>query len=283
MPTLPSIFVNPMTTLNDIIVALAGGVASRLNLGANTFPARASTGDVAAKSVTDAALSVLDDATVAAMVDTLGGASSTGTGGLVRATSPTLVTPVLGTPTSGVLSNCTGMDWQLLETATANSDAVVDFTLTGWTNSDYEAYCVVYDHVAPETDDVAFWLRTSTDGGSTFAASAGNYDYASWAVNASGGTGAIASTSAAQIVIHNGVGSSSNESVSGLVYLFRPSAASYGHVWMECNGTSAVPLLSTLAGGGRRLAAADIDAVRFLMASGDIAVGGFRLYGLRNA
>lgn len=38
--------------------------------------------------VTAAAKTVLDDATVAAMVDTLGGATSTGTGGLVRATSP---------------------------------------------------------------------------------------------------------------------------------------------------------------------------------------------------
>ena len=58
---------------------------------------------------TAAARTVLDDATVAAMVDTLGGASSTGSGGLVRATSPTLVTPLLGTPTSGVLTNCTGL------------------------------------------------------------------------------------------------------------------------------------------------------------------------------
>ena len=33
----------------------------------------------------------------------------TGTGNLVFSTSPTLVTPVLGTPTSGVLTNCTGL------------------------------------------------------------------------------------------------------------------------------------------------------------------------------
>ena len=32
----------------------------------------------------------------------------TGSGALVFATSPTLVTPLLGTPTSGVLTNCTG-------------------------------------------------------------------------------------------------------------------------------------------------------------------------------
>jgi hypothetical protein len=33
--------------------------------------------------------------------------TTTGTGNLVRATSPTLVTPVLGTPSSGTLTNCT--------------------------------------------------------------------------------------------------------------------------------------------------------------------------------
>ena len=35
--------------------------------------------------------------------------TTTGTGSGVRATSPTLVTPLLGTPTSGVLTNCTGL------------------------------------------------------------------------------------------------------------------------------------------------------------------------------
>lgn len=35
--------------------------------------------------------------------------SSTGTGSVVLSTSPTLVTPVLGTPTSGTLTNCTGL------------------------------------------------------------------------------------------------------------------------------------------------------------------------------
>jgi hypothetical protein len=35
--------------------------------------------------------------------------TATGTGAPVRATSPTLVTPLLGTPTSGVLTNCTGL------------------------------------------------------------------------------------------------------------------------------------------------------------------------------
>lgn len=56
------------------------------------------TGSAAAAlmTVTTAARTVLDDTTVSAMVDTLGGAAATGTGGLVRSVSPALT----GTPTA---------------------------------------------------------------------------------------------------------------------------------------------------------------------------------------
>ena len=38
-----------------------------------------------------------------------GASTSTGTGSVVLSTSPTLITPILGTPTSGTLTNCTGL------------------------------------------------------------------------------------------------------------------------------------------------------------------------------
>jgi len=47
--------------------------------------------------------------------------TSTGSGANVLGTSPTLVTPVLGTPTSGALDNCTG---QNLTKAWVNYDGV---------------------------------------------------------------------------------------------------------------------------------------------------------------
>lgn len=58
------------------------------------------------------AASNLSDLTSAstALTNLAGGAAATGSGGLARATSPTLVTPVLGTPAAGsVLTNCTGL------------------------------------------------------------------------------------------------------------------------------------------------------------------------------
>jgi hypothetical protein len=53
-----------------------------------------------------------------------GGTTSTGSGALVLATSPTLVTPALGTPASGTLTNCTFPTLNQNTTGTAGGIAV---------------------------------------------------------------------------------------------------------------------------------------------------------------
>jgi hypothetical protein len=50
-----------------------------------------------------------------------GSTTSTGSGAVVLATSPTLVTPALGTPASGVLTNCTGTASGLAAGSIANT------------------------------------------------------------------------------------------------------------------------------------------------------------------
>ena len=64
--------------------------------------------------------------------------NETGSGSLVFATSPTLVTPLLGTPTSGVLTNCTGTaagltagNATLAETVTTNANLTGVITSVG--------------------------------------------------------------------------------------------------------------------------------------------------------
>jgi len=69
--------------------------------------------------LTNFAATVLDDTTASAAVDTLGGAASSGSGGLVRITNAALTTPNIGTPSAGTLTNCTG-----LPTAGLVNDAV---------------------------------------------------------------------------------------------------------------------------------------------------------------
>jgi hypothetical protein len=72
-------------------------LAKMANLAQDQFIGRttASTGVPQTATITAAARTVLDDTTVAAMVDTLGGASSSGTGGLARVTGATHTTATL--------------------------------------------------------------------------------------------------------------------------------------------------------------------------------------------
>ncbi len=75
-----------LTAVSSATITPAVGSITGLGTGVATFLATPSSANLAA-ALTD----------------------ETGTGANVFATSPTLVTPVLGTPTSGVLTNCTGL------------------------------------------------------------------------------------------------------------------------------------------------------------------------------
>lgn len=90
----------PMASLGTTTTVLHGNAA-----GAPTFGAVAITTDVSGLGTGVATfLATPSSANLLAAVT-----DETGTGALTFATSPTFVTPLLGTPTSGVLTNCTGL------------------------------------------------------------------------------------------------------------------------------------------------------------------------------
>jgi hypothetical protein len=91
-------------TSGDTLPIASGGTASTTASAARTALSAAASGansDITSITGLTTALSVLQGGT--------GTTTSTGTGAGVHATSPTLVTPLLGTPTSGTLTNCTGL------------------------------------------------------------------------------------------------------------------------------------------------------------------------------
>jgi len=91
---------------------------------------------ITTSTVTAAARTVLDDNDTDAMLTTLaGGAASTGSGGLVRATSPTLVAPALGTVASGNIANCTGYTSANLPLGTSIQTVPISKTDTASTTS----------------------------------------------------------------------------------------------------------------------------------------------------
>lgn len=111
---------NSPLRLQDLSDFIGGGTVTNIPAGGTTGQVFAKNSnadyDVAWKnSVTSVGLSLPSDFTVTnSPVTTTGTLTATltntptGTGGFVRQTSPTLITPLLGTPTSGVATNLTG-------------------------------------------------------------------------------------------------------------------------------------------------------------------------------
>lgn len=104
-----AVYYSATDTAAEYTITAGGRAFSGLTGAADKLGYFTGASTAATTDLTAAARTVLDDTTVAAMVDTLGGASSTGTGGLARATSPTFVTPALGTPSAIVLTNGTSL------------------------------------------------------------------------------------------------------------------------------------------------------------------------------
>lgn len=171
----------------------------------------------------------------------------------------------------------------LLATGTASSSATIDIPLTAWTNSGFIGYKLYFTGVKPVTDNVDFWMRTSTDGGSSFAAAASDYDYANWVVDSAGASGANSDNADSELLLAGFEGNNTNEWLAGEVTIWRPSAANYCLCQWHTTGTTLNGDARILFGSGRRLAAADVDAIRLLFSSGNISVGEFRLYGISNA
>lgn len=90
------VFANTPTLVTPVL-----GAASATSINGTTIPSSKTL------VVTTDKISALAATTSAELAGVI--SDETGSGELVFATSPTLVTPLLGTPTSGVLTNCTGL------------------------------------------------------------------------------------------------------------------------------------------------------------------------------
>lgn len=177
-----------------------------------------------------------------------------------------------------------GGDYELIGSATASNDATISFT--GLTSS-YSSYMLIFDSVVPATDIVSFYMRTSTNAGSSYDSGASDYAWTRmrWRVTTGSSVTDLSEgdyTSDA-LILTNNIGSDSNEMLSGELRLYNPSGTNYTQanwkIMYVDNGAS----LQAVSGSGFRLSAADVDAIQFLFSSGNIESGNFYLYGLKNS
>lgn len=179
----------------------------------------------------------------------------------------------------------------LLSTQTASASATLNFASV--ITSAYSHYRFVFEDLRPATDTVGFWMRTSTDNGSTYDSGVSDYE---WAVNNTeeyAGTPSQNSTTAidgasAYISLTpletTDVGNAAAEGLSGELTIYNPTGTTrkklikWEVMYQDGGGDDRYA-----SGRGARLATTDIDAVRFLFSSGNITSGKIYCYGYKNA
>lgn len=165
---------------------------------------------------------------------------------------------------------------QLIGTATASSDAAITFTWAGITYSYVE---IMLSNALPATDDVDLYIRTSTDGGSSYDSGASDYSYSV------GFTSSRSSTGDTKIVCNlaspNAIGNVAGEGWGGKITIIDPSATDRTQIVFLAGHKNPSGTSFRMNGIGQRESAADVDGVQFSMSSGNIASGEFIAWGIR--
>lgn len=173
----------------------------------------------------------------------------------------------------------TGASLKLLTATTAAASASVDFTDLDGT---YDEYVITISTAIPATDSDAFYMRVSTDNGSTWITT--SYRYTQQRFNTDGGRTFSASASTSVIGLVDDVGNGTGESVSGIIRVTNVASTSlYKHVCGELTRMNSTGLYSRITLGGLQPTASAVDAIQFYFSVGNITSGEFRLYGIRKA
>jgi hypothetical protein len=176
----------------------------------------------------------------------------------------------------------------LISSVLASGAASVDFDSA--LSSTYTSYLLVGSAINPATNDQQLWLRTSSDGGSSWDSGASDYSWVGDGTEPGGGT-AVARYDFADVAMAL---SGAPPSATGLTN----AAVSNSSFWCVISDPSDTTLYTTFnvyccihgaanefgskTAAGCRLSATAMDSVQVLMESGNID-GRFNLYGLADS
>jgi hypothetical protein len=178
-----------------------------------------------------------------------------------------------------------GGDFIHLSGVAASNTATISFT---GISSTYTTYIFYVSNLKPATDDQQLWMRTSTNGGSSYDSGGSDYQWGG-GVLANGGYDVEGSTGDSKMVTLGissiKIGSATAGMVTGTIQLGNPSNSSiYTGVFFDgglVSGAGGSAYRSSTTGYAQRMSAADVDAVRFQFGSGNITSGRIDMYGLK--
>jgi hypothetical protein len=162
----------------------------------------------------------------------------------------------------------------------ASSGAISNAATVSFTQFDaskYDHYQFWLQDVIPQNDAVYLYCHVSTDGGSSYDTTNGNYHL--------GGTGGTDATGL-PVARSGAIGSDTNEfGVNGPFMLFSPHRTSYTKsqtLTVHDRDQLAYQQTSSTLSAGVHLVLQDVDAVQFKMGSGNIESGEIVMYGIAN-
>jgi hypothetical protein len=174
----------------------------------------------------------------------------------------------------------------LISSQTASSSASLSFT-TG-IDSTYRTYMFKFINIHPQTDDVAFQMNMSTDGGSNYNVTKTTTSVRTYHNEADTSTALaydtgedLAQSTAYQKLFNADMGNGNDESTSGTLYLFNPSNTTFVKHFLSCvNYYHSDNYTAEMFIGGYCNTTSAINAIRFQMSSGNIDAGTIYMYGI---
>ena len=174
-----------------------------------------------------------------------------------------------------------GAGYDLLNTVTASNDANVTFNSTYITSS-YKKYIVSVIDLVPSTDAQHLKFLASTD---NFSSDLGSYQRSiSHENNQSSGNldevNASSNMDPLQITGSGSCGSATGEGACFDFHLFNPSGSLYKNVAILGTFMDNATSMRMIIGSANITSTSAVNAIRFFMASGNIASGTFKLFGV---
>ena len=161
---------------------------------------------------------------------------------------------------------------------TTVSSGVSSVSLTG-IDSNFDVYKVVYNNLVQADNNVDVNIRFINSSGSDITSS--EYDRAQMYLRASTTFLNRAGSNQAQGQIVEAGGNNTNEQSNGVLYIFNANNSSEFTFYTNEGGYTNISTdLIGGQGGGVLTSAEQVTGITFLMGTGNITSGGFKLYGL---
>ena len=165
----------------------------------------------------------------------------------------------------------------LIDSSTASNSSTVSLGGSDW-DSSYDVYMVIYDKIICDTDQKNFQIRVLK---SSSADTTSNYDQAYKKLDSTTSFPTRQNENQAYWSTEE-LGTSTQVQNNGVLYLFNfNNGSEYSFITLEESSFNSLSQSTGRQGGGVHTVASASNGIQFFMASGNIASGEFKLYGLR--